>query len=258
MKNKYINNYINLDYEQSNNIKIYRHFRFKWLINDLINNELSLTKPDNWDDRWENFLLKSEFSLNKQKQINSFDFANRIYSQCWTTNADESDLMWRIFNYSQDKDKTYVRVSTTIGKLFNSLYKQEANYPELSCYIGKVIYNDEKKIEKDLSNDTDLSSLLANNGKALISTLFTKRTLFNYENEIRILYDDVNKKNNDKLYKINMDPNEIFDEIILHPNTPNEECNEIIKIIKKEGYNNLIDQSKIYHFKNLKIDFNNQ
>lgn len=60
----------------------------------------ALVLPANWDDPFENFILRSQVQTADGK-IDKFLLHNKLYGQCWTLHK-RSDAMWRI--YSPNKD----------------------------------------------------------------------------------------------------------------------------------------------------------
>ena len=129
--------------------KIYRIFtfdRFKELIES---NELVLVNPEMWDDPFENFFLKANAI---DGQGNTVDFSNlrkMWYGQCWTKNED-TDAMWRIYS----PDKNGVRISTTVRKLFNTIYNKNDKFASLKYFIGNVNYQTKDELNKFMNGNS--------------------------------------------------------------------------------------------------------
>ena len=75
IKDKYIYRYINIDH-------LIRWYRAK---------ELFLTKPEKWDDPFENILMNAEIKF-PDGSIKKLFQRNFIYGQCWTLKNQKSDI----------------------------------------------------------------------------------------------------------------------------------------------------------------------
>ena len=67
------------------------------------------------------------------------------------------------------------------------------------------------------------------------STFFFKRTAFKHEKEVRIIYNS--QKNTDDFYKINIDPFDLFDNIVFDPRMKEEDFDKVISINLKGTFN---------------------
>lgn len=164
--------YLNLskkDYDKP----IYRTISKKHLIELFKKRKNALVHPSEWDDPYENFILKSKVQM-KLGEIKVYDFHENIYGQCWSRHK-ASDAMWRI--YSPDKDG--IRIKTTIRKLLSSLYYGSVHKPSWSCVIGKVEYLTERKLNKYANSIYVNGSLSKEN---LFRSLLVKRRAFKHEN----------------------------------------------------------------------------
>jgi hypothetical protein len=210
-----------------------------------------LVRPEIWDDPFENFLFRQEAISHDGKDIISFNsIRKKLYAQCWTlnTNMEETDIFWRV--YSPNKDR--IRVQTTLKKLFDNFYNPTKEFAQLSYFIGKVNYKTEEQIQTFFENPGNLNDIFygreSGSGRSAVQTLLIKRSEFKYENEVRLIYyanneqDDTTKDT----YEYDLDPNEIFDELIFDPRF-NEECFKAkMEEFKKQNFEKHIDISKSY------------
>lgn len=237
--------------------KIYRIFSFQRLKEIFDEQKLTLVKPKLWDDPFENFILNSTGIL-PDGRCCSFAFRDHYYGQCWSLNK-ESDAMWRI--YSPNKDG--VKVQTTIRKLFSPIfqnagidYKADGTPYNLSAFIGKVKYAKSKALIEML-NDTGRmnSKIFDQTGWGQASTFFFKRIPFKHEQEVRIIYDAQNGYSSD-LYKVDINPFEVFERIVFDPRMPEDNYNHHRAEVKSWGYTKSIIQSGLYKLRNFKIRLN--
>jgi len=233
---------------------IYRVFplnRFMQLFDD---KNITLVKPEMWEDPFENFIMKATGKTAAGDKF-TVGFRDDFYGQCWTFQK-ESDAMWRIY---AEKGRG-VKVKTTIRKLITALYKSCEEFPELSCFIGKVEYYTKEKV-KEILNDPDLltSYLLDNTGKGQVETLLIKRFAFKHENEVRLVYHDQKKINplkNNGLYQFDIDPFNLIEEITFDPRMDKLDYSKHKKELIKRGYMNKIVMSGLYVIPDISIQLN--
>lgn len=115
-KYKNLRNVTTADLDKS----IYRIIKLDHLEIMLRDSTIAFAKTSSWEDVYENFFFKEKFYLAGDR-VKMEHFADHIFGQCWSTFRD-SDAMWRI--YSQDKKS--VRIKTTISKLFDAVYLEDA------------------------------------------------------------------------------------------------------------------------------------
>jgi len=241
MDNKFQNNTIHME---NLDIPIYRIFSFNRFEELITKKQLVLVRPSMWDDPYENFILKTEVDCG-EGEVASLDDLNRTwYGQCWTEN-DDTDAMWRIYSH----DKTAVRVRTTARKLFSAVYDNTDKYASLKYFIGKVDYKNKSEIISFMNSITFTEMISGGGNNIFAELLCVKRTEFNHENEIRILVDDVDeKKGFNGLYKIDIEPESLFDEICLDPRLSNSDVLKLTSKIKSMGVSTEITHSDLYKF----------
>jgi len=247
-----MDNYININHKEKNQ-KIYRIVSIPRLLEMFDLKVNTLVKPQLWDDPFENFICASTFR-NKSGNTFKFPLRNRAYGQCWTLKS-ESDAMWRI--YAPNKDG--VKIKTTIRTLYVSLkHASQNNYPNISCFIGKVDYCELDKLEKFVKDTKKIQELMKGDGrpsKGQARTLLLKLIAFEHEEEVRLLYLDPHNKGNTDLYQYPCDPFKLIKSIIFDPRMDSR----LFKICKTHlenlGYQGKIDQSKLYNFPQLTIAY---
>lgn len=197
-----------------------------------------LVHPSQWDDPYENFILKSKVRLSSG-EVRNYDFHENLYGQCWSRHK-ASDAMWRIYS----PDSKGIRIKTTIRKLLESLYYGGSNKPSWSCVVGRVEYLSEKKLIT-FANSIYISGALSKDN--LFRSLLVKRLAFKHENEIRLLYFDLEKKTKGKLFYFEVDPYKFIDQIMIDPrSTYNEFKNVRSTILERTGYSGPIKRSLLY------------
>lgn len=217
--------------------KIYRIIpliRFKEILEKKMN---TLINPYLWKDQYENLILKSSISIEDTSLTLENTLWKSIYCQCWST-TEESIPMWEI--YSSDYES--VKVSTTIRKLYNSLYYE---YGELyDTFIGRVLYNSDRVVLEYLKKNS-MEWIYDKSGLGIAKSLLIKRNIFSHENEVRLIYNSFGRIEHDFVqYQIN--PNILFDEIVLDSRLSDEKFEENKDSILKLGWEKIVKKSNIY------------
>lgn len=227
---------------------IYRIISLERLLELFMNKKNTLVKPKMWEDVFENFILKSSIRL-RSGEIAEYNFHERMYGQCWTLQK-ASDAMWRIYS----SDKKGLRVRTTIRKLADSLENAQTSLPDVRCRIGKVEYLSDKRLMEVANSTFDDSGIGVDE---LFRSLLLKRRAFVHESEVRALYDELDDSffSND-LYRYEIDPHYLIDQIMVDPRSSYEEFLGIKKIIRETtGYRGKIKRSLLYTLpRNITLD----
>lgn len=216
---------------------IYRIISVDRLIELLNNKQNVLVTPDQWEDPFENLILKSNFVLADGTPAYFSNPEKMSAGQCWSLHK-ASDAMWRIYS----KDKQCVRIRTTIRKLFNSLHDSVDASEKDKCFIGKVDYLRQKQII-DFGNtifrgNEPLSVMLA-------KSLLIKRMAFKHESEIRLIFLPTNFDSDLFFYRINS--HELIEQIMTDPRLDKNDSNLLKqKIIEKTAYRGPIKRSLLY------------
>ncbi|MBM3299540.1 MAG: hypothetical protein FJY85_06275, partial [Deltaproteobacteria bacterium] len=88
-------NFIKIDANERN-LPIYRVIPVWRFAEMLVTQKLVLTRPDLWDDPFENILLKTQLELSDSTLIGLDGVMGALYGQCWSLH-EETDAMWRIY-----------------------------------------------------------------------------------------------------------------------------------------------------------------
>lgn len=227
--NKYI--YLTEDFLEK---PIYRIFRKDHLLQLFKGKQNVLVHPSQWDDPFENLLLKSKIrSIDGASEI-EYPFHENLYGQCWTLNS-ASDAMWRIYS----PDSTGIRVRTTIRKLLLSIESTQPPLGYATCCIGKVQYWSQKKII-DFGREVFSKSGLSNVN--IFKSLLIKRRAFSHEREVRLLHHDVQNRSASVIFSYPVNPYELIDQLMLDPRLTPEQATLLKgEISKSTGF----DKKKI-------------
>jgi len=226
---------------------IYRVFSIARLLEFFKTRTNVLVRPRLWDDPFENYILKST-GITKDGDSVSFGFQRDLYGQCWTFER-ESDAMWRIYS----SDRMGVRVPTTIRALSDSLYQQVSRHPEISVFIGKVSYETQKAMVSQLKNRAEMQGVLDTTGQGTVRTLLMKREEFRHEKEVRLVYYNHLKNDLGDLFKYEIDPFTIIDEIVFDPRMNNDLVEVFTQHLRDMTFSGRISKSPLYQLPNLKV-----
>ncbi len=254
-------------------VPIYRIFpvsRFRQLMQD---RQLVLVKPSMWDDPFENFIMQAKSKLQTNEVVSLEALRDKMYGQCWMM-CEESDAMWRIYSFPRRpgqvptkwlhrqvhglntwlngdpirQGEEGVKVKTTVSKLFNFFYKSHEATAPLCYFLGKVQYYSAEQIE-DLIKDANAITNIVLDATAVgnAETLLIKRDAFSHESEVRLIYRADKKYDlTEKLYRFDIDPNALLDEVILDPRLAPQEYDARRQEIQTWGFQNSIRQSSLY------------
>lgn len=225
---------------------IYRIISLERLLELFVTKKNTLVKPKTWEDVFENFIRQ------RRGEIAEYNLHDRMYGQCWTLQK-ASDAMWRIYS----SDKKGLRIRTTIRKLAESLGNSQPSLPDVRCRIGKVEYLSEKKLMEVANSTFDDSGIGVDE---LFRSLLVKRRAFVHESEVRAIYyeiDDISFSND--LYRYEIDPHYLIDQIMIDPRRSYEEFIGIKKIIQETtGFRGKIKRSLLYTLpRDITIDVTN-
>jgi hypothetical protein len=230
--------------------KIYKYIPIEYVESMFKSKKLIFGKVNDWDDVYENYFLKQDLRMSTGVSIDTSSVMERCYGQSWTL-LEESDAMWRI--YSPHKDA--VRVSTTAEKLIDVLYVDDSC--SANTYIGSVIYRSRKDIEEELSSmqQGGLTIEPSFSLEALIrDSLYTKRSEFEHEHEVRILRMDPTDVKPQKPFEVSFNPQTLFDEIVIDPRTTDDQYQKSkILLINAGADESNIRKSQLYTMNRFKI-----
>ena len=245
-KNRNILNGLNLD------TPIYKFFPLKYMPT-LLQGSLYVGKVTAWEDVFENFLFKQNFTLADGTPVQADNLIKCNFGQSWTV-SDETDAMWRIYSDIQHGcvndplGNIAIRIKTTAKKLFDAVYTDDNCMA--STYIGAVHYLSQPELNDWLSKlNLDTSSNLA---RTMAESLFMKRIEFQHEHETRIIIsyaqDDSRVKEKGITFAIN--PANFIDEYLIDPRLVNtdREKDVLQRLIDLGSDETKIQTSQLYHF----------
>ncbi len=201
-------NFINIDLNTKDQF-IYRIISLKRLFELFSTKHNVLVSPKKWEDPFENFILKSKAILH-DGEIVDFGFRDDFYGQCWSRHR-ASDAMWRIYSPGSNS----VRIRTTIPKLADSLAKNLIPKQNIQCFIGKVRYLNNSKLMGFANNI--FKGRINPQAHEVAETLLVKRPAFKHENEVRLLYFKSENGIARDIYRYDIDPHDLIDQIMIDP-----------------------------------------
>ncbi|GAB3016622.1 hypothetical protein GCM10027284_39630 [Cyclobacterium sediminis] len=250
MENIYNFNLHNSDLDKP----IWRYLDFSKFIDLLENKSLFFSKVDSYEDKYEGVhnamgandhyditndgeLLKTKFPTDQRGKGNSERYKLYVTDlletlkkcvgiNCWRFNEFDSHAMWKIFLSSNEG----VAIKTTVFKLKKSLITKSINQ---KIHIGRIKYIDYQKDKIPIDN--------------FFNSFFYKNNYFYHESEFRILYYEIRNSNypslnnsnlipiNEKGVKLEIHLEDLIDEIILSPYSPDWFSN-LVETICKERY----------------------
>lgn len=138
-----------------------------------------------------------------------------------------------------------MKIGTSVRKLLSSIYDLGNDMSKLSCFTGKVIYSSDSEIRSSIKNIID-QMLTDTSGNGIAGMLLIKRDEFNYEEEVRLLYSD-SEKANDDMVSFDIDPLALIDSIVFAPKTYGHIAHIFKERLVKYGFEeSAISVSKFY------------
>ncbi len=243
-------NYINFEDEELN-LPIYRVVTVERLLELFYFKEIVLVKPEKWDDPYENLMLKANCQLENGEKISLSGIMKKFYGQCWTL-EDENDGMWRIYA----PYKNGVIIQTTVKKLLEAIWDSDDINADRKCFIGKVLYEDEKEIKDIFENIYDnINTIIDPTNYLQALTFFVKRKEFANEKEVRIIYrSDVERD----IQRFSVEPDALIDKVIFDPRMSDNLCKLYHGLIQSLGFKGQIRQSTLYTPPDINITFKNK
>ena len=231
-KNVYMQEYnYNIEEYIINGLKknqtVYKYVKFKHLVWTLKNRKIKLLNTTYWekDDCNENFIMNHDYECRNGAIMTLEDHKRDSFGQSWTLKK-ESDAMWRIYSgkiipNTYNFSNVAVKIQTKVSKLIDLYFPKSISNPFNECaFVGKVCYCKDEEIRQWICDNIDKIP-----GKSYDKMFFLKRKPFDFEKEVRIIY-DTNKsslKDNEEIKRVktvknfHIDPNVVFDRYILDP-----------------------------------------
>lgn len=240
-------------------VALYRIFRLKHFRKLLEKRSLVLVNPSKWEDPCENILTYCAitFKRNGRYEQAFFDQTRKpLYAQCWSL-VPESDAMWRIYSTVKRNIETLrnnsvgkegIKVRSTARKLLSVLWNGCPSEPKDACFLGAVQYHTQKQLEQQIANEIGrygLQAFAGGRGHAL--SLLIKREPFEHEREVRLIYVEHHKKCSlDTKLPISIDPNTLFEEIVLDPRLHPDDAVERETELRSLGFSGQVVKSELY------------
>jgi hypothetical protein len=208
--------------------RLYRILSFDRAVQIFEKGELYFAQPSTWPDPYEVSLVHPN--------------SHKLFGQCWCTRG-VSDAMWRIYS----PDHLGVRISTSTRKL------RQALAPELTRRGHKLrlenvgylspheLRSKVSTIRKELAAEFDVQRAM--------DALFLKREAFDHESECRaVIYcPEATKVQARKGIKIQIDPHQLIDSVLLDPRAPDELASALAFYFKgKLKFTKRVQRSVLY------------
>ncbi|MBN8815964.1 MAG: DUF2971 domain-containing protein [Sphingomonas sp.] len=224
-------------------ILVHRTFSFDRFVDLLRSRENGLVSPGLWDDPFENFLLAHTLVRTPDGELGTLEpLAADWYGQCWTGTAD-SDAMWRIYSATH----TGIKATARLGDLLDGLAVSARLAPSLQAFAGRVEYHDQQAIAAHMSSLTFTDLALGGTNDRFAELLCVKREAFAHEDEIRLLYCDVEPKQADgTVFRYGFDPNSVLKSIEVDPRMSHQEAATVIGKLRAEGLTVPAARSTLY------------
>lgn len=214
--------------------------------------QMTLVRPEKWDDPCENQLYNLNLIDEKTKKpVNIEHMRQSYYGLCWTL-AEESDAMWRIYS----PDHTAVRFRTTIGRLRKAFIDSDDPFASLKFFLGRVSYLSSNEFGTMFSDGGScFSAILDTSGDSAIQSLLVKRDSFSHEKEIRMIFHEPESSvDHGMVWGFPIDPHEIFDQICFDSRLPPSCFNTNFKKFRETyGFNAEIVRSTLYDIPKPKV-----
>lgn len=237
---------------------IYRIYPL-WLFEEALRlRQLVLVAPERWQDPYEILtarvmIVYERTAPGEQQPLGPL--LRPAYAQCWS-NTKESDTLLRAYSRIV-KDPHVgrntcpcdegVRVRSTSRKLLQGLEAWSPSPAAKSCFIGSVLYADGDHILQELTNLVDRHGTEAlSEGRLRAALLLLKRSAFQHEAEVRLIYIQTRDVPAAPLVRIPINPSEIFDEVTFDPRLAEFERRERETVARSLGYTGAFAESDLY------------
>ena len=205
--------------------------------NTLVNTKL-------WEDPFENFLLGCQAQFSDGRIIDMSNVRDSWYGQCWSY-KEECDGLWR--TNTAAKTHRAIKVKTTIGRLFQSFYDFTNQFHSICYFIGKIEYIDKNDILTFLKTTSASDAARDTSNISQMRSLLFKRKEFGYEQEVRLLYcTEANGRSKQCVFQYGIDPNVLFDEIVIDPWATDSDVQWITNQLQGFGITIPIIKSDLY------------
>jgi len=242
--NIYKNNLLNdLSLDQS----IFRITKFDYLLKSIDTNLSYFAWPEKWLDPYDSIFMKVPAKIGEEEPV-SHGYRDEYFCQCWCEKDGESDAMWRLYSDLEKYDG--VLITSTVRKVFDSIYDDSDQFSSLYTFGGRVIYKpindfqDPYFFEKNMGK---FVNILNPNGRGMASTLMFKIDAYSHEHEVRFVVGKKSSKGQDHI-DVPHQPNfvDIIDSVIFDPRAHSDFVIKATDDLDKRGYRMKIKQSSLY------------
>jgi hypothetical protein len=242
-------NFIKIDTNERN-LPIYRVVPAWRFAEILVTRKLVLTRPDLWDDPFENILLKTQLELPDGTPVGLDGVMGAFYGQCWSLH-EETDAMWRIYAPGRDG----VTLRTTIAKLMGAVYDFGNPDADRQFFIGRVLYEEEGELMNvfsGMSPEKCMALITDHTFYCQAVTLLAKRKAFEHEREVRLLYRSP-QTTDARTKAFPVDPNSVIDCVVFDPRMGDTEYHVWHRLMEQAGYKGEVRRSSLYSLPKLRL-----
>lgn len=210
---------------------VWKYLDLSKFVDLLLYRKLFMSRSDKFEDQYEGTFSEPTFEEIRKLSIDNPEFLDyykshrkNVVISSWHINEYESFAMWQIFTQKHEG----LAIQSTLGRIQNAL-SIDSHFEQ---HIGLVNYIDYKKEYIPFDN-------------TFFPFLF-KRKSFQYEREIRIISDVSSRHLTiDNGLKIDVDIQELIEKIYIHPKSENWYKNLVIELVKRLGFNFIIEKSDL-------------
>jgi hypothetical protein len=213
---------------------IYRFLPLERLLETLQTSKLTFVSPKKWNDPFDNFLFRQEVK-------NEDTFLDKLFVLCFTHNS-HSQAYWK--TYAKEGYCVRIKIKT---KEFLSLLLNNKSL----ILLGKMKYLNETKIVEELQQTVGLKESIEKDkiNDLFIKTFLLKRRPFKYEEESRIIVQNIPSKSGIRKLSINL--SYIVKDIYLDPRMEKYETLAWKDYLQQ--FNIPVLKSQLFVDKNIKI-----
>ena len=147
-----------------------------------------------------------------------------------------------------EADREGMMVRTTARKLIQTLWDFSPIEPAEHCFVGRVIYLTTAQIENCIGRQVQRHGLNAfGGGLGHAESLLFKRDAFAHEKEVRLVYvDPPSQTPGTAGVNVSIDPNALFDEVVLDPRLYPSDVRDREVEVKVHGFKGPVRISGLY------------
>lgn len=240
---------------------IYRIFPLWFLEETLRLRQFALVSPHLWEDPFE--VIERNIAVqwpngDQPQQVFMDQFLPPAYAQCWSMSA-ESDTLLRAysrvvkdpkFNRNVCPRDEGVQVKSTPRRLIEALVAGVSLQSKENCFIGSVQYFGQDAWREEIGKignavkDSGLNFFKNPVKRAKLRLM--KREAFAHEAEVRLIAIHHKANSSDTIFRVQFDPNAVFDEITFDPRLEIFERKEREKLIRNLGFTGPFRESRLY------------